>query len=159
MSRRDESGRLSPVAAVSAPLDVSVSRFINAPPERVRGVMFDPARDPGWMAAVKSVEPLDAGHAAGARVRRTGRFLGRPLRWTTELVSLAPNRLDLRIVDGPMRGTVTYQIEPSGSGSEVSIRNTGAAPGFAPRRLLMWAMRRSLAADLARLQRVVEEGR
>jgi uncharacterized membrane protein len=144
---------------MSAPLDVSVTRFMNAPPERVRGVMFDPTGDPRWMKAVKSVEPLDEGRATGARVRRTGRFLGRPLRWTTELVSITPSRLDLRIVDGPMRGTVTYEIQPAAGGSEVSIRNVGSAPGFAPRRLLMWAMRRSLAADLARLQRVVEEAR
>lgn len=64
--------------------------------------------------------------------------------------------LQQRIVDGPMGGTVTYHIEPAGSGSQVTIRNTGQAPGFAPRWLLAMAMRRSLSADLRRLRQAVE---
>jgi uncharacterized membrane protein len=139
-----------------AQVDVSVSRFVPAPPERVRGIMFDPRQDPGWMAAVKSVEPQGGQDNPGARVRRTGTFLGRTLRWTTEVVATTPNRLELRIIDGPMRGTVTYRVEPSGSGSQVSIRNTGEAAGWAPRWLLAWAMRRSLAADLRRLEHLLE---
>jgi len=138
-------------------LDVTVSLAMVAPPDRVVGVMFDPRQDPGWMAAVTSVEPLSVDMSPGARVRRTGRFLGRTLRWTTEVVSARPNELELRIVDGPMRGTVTYRVDASGSGSLVSIRNTGEAPGLAPRWLLTMAMRRSLDADLRRLRRLVEE--
>jgi uncharacterized membrane protein len=118
--------------------------------------MFDPRHDPEWMAAVKSVAPLDDDVRPGARVRRVGRFLGRTLRWTTEVVSVDPRELQLRIIDGPMRGIVTYHIEPSGTGSQVTIRNTGQATGFAPRWLLAMAMRRSLSADLRRLRQAVE---
>ena len=135
---------------------MSVTAAVSASPDRVRSYMFDPRHDPEWMAAVKSVEPLDNDARPGARVRRVGRFLGRTLRWTTEIVSVDPRELQLRIVDGPMRGTVTYHIEPSGSGSQVTIRNTGQAPGFAPRWLLAMAMRRSLSADLRRLRQAVE---
>lgn len=136
---------------MAAPLEVTVSRFVPSPPEEVRRLMFDPRRDPAWMAAVKSVEVLDE-----TRVRRTGRFLGRTLRWTTETRSVTPERLELSIVEGPMRGTVFYRIESSAGGSNVSIRNIGEAPGFAPRWLLAWAMRRSLDADLRRLERALE---
>ena len=127
-----------------------------APPDRVRRLMFDPRHDPEWMAAVKSVEPLGDYTTPGTRVRRVGRFLGRTLRWTTEVISVQPSEVQLRIVDGPMRGTVRYHIEPSGTGSLVTIHNTGETPGFAPRWLLARAMRRSLTADLRRLQRAVE---
>jgi hypothetical protein len=82
--------------------------------DRVRAVMFDPRQDPGWMAAVRSVEPLGNETVPGARVR------------------------------------------PSGTGSYVTIRNTGEAPALAPRWFLRIAMRRSLAADLRRLKHVVE---
>jgi hypothetical protein len=68
-----------------------------------------------------------AGAATGGTVSRSN------LRWTTEVISAQPSELQLRIVDGPMRGTVTYHIEPSGSGSLVTIRNTREVPGFAPR--------------------------
>ena len=64
--------------------------------------------------------------------------------------------LHLRIIDGPMRGDVFYRIVPSAHGSLVSIRNTGEAPGMAPRWLLTLMMRRSLTADLRRLKQLVE---
>jgi hypothetical protein len=141
---------------VGAPLDVAVSELVGAPPERVRAVMFDPRLDPQWMAAVTAVQPLGEPSAVGAQARRTGRFLGRTLRWTTEVTAVSANRLDLTIVDGPMRGTVAYQIDADGDGSRVTIRNVGHAPGFAPRWLLRLAMRRALAADLRRLKQIVE---
>ena len=137
-------------------IDVTVSREMRAAPERVRAVMFEPRNDPQWMAAVKSVQPEGTSDTPGARVRRIGRFLGRELRWTTELVSTSPTHVELRIIDGPMRGTVRYEIVPSAAGSRVTIRNTGEAPGFAPKPLLKFMMRRSLNADLRRLQDVVE---
>lgn len=137
-------------------LDVSVTDVVDATPTRIRAIMFDPRQDPTWMAAVKSVEPLSDDLRPGARVRRTGRFLGRTLRWTTEVTGVAAQTLDLQIVDGPMRGTVAYRIEPEGTGSRVTIRNVGKAPGFAPRWLLAFAMRRSLAADLRRLRKLAE---
>jgi uncharacterized membrane protein len=141
---------------MASTLDVSVTNVVDAPPTRVRAIMFDPRQDPTWMAAVKSVEPLSEELRPGARVRRTGRFLGRTLRWTTEVTGVAAQTLNLQIVDGPMRGTVVYRIEPEGTGSRVTIRNVGTAPGFAPRWLLGFAMRRSLAADLRRLKKVAE---
>jgi hypothetical protein len=137
-------------------IDITVSREMRAAPEWVRAVMFEPRNDPQWMAAVKSVEPLGDGDLPGARVRRIGRFLGRELRWTTELVSASPAHVELRIIDGPMRGTVHYEIQPAPGGSQVSIRNVGEAPGFAPAPLLKFMMRRSLDADLRRLQKIVE---
>jgi uncharacterized membrane protein len=135
---------------------VSVTDLIAAPPERVRAIMFDPRQDPTWMAAVKGVEVLNEDLLPGARVRRHGRFLGRTLRWTTEVTSVSAGTLDLTIVEGPMRGTVTYRIEPDRAGARVTIRNVGHAPGFAPRWLLSLAMRRSLTADLRRLKQVAE---
>jgi uncharacterized membrane protein len=141
---------------VASRLDVSVETLVAAPPSRVRAIMFDPRQDPGWMAAVTAVEPLSDTTRPGARVRRTGRFLGRTLRWTTEITGMSDGRLDLTIVDGPMRGTVEYRIDADASGSRVTIRNVGEAPGFAPRWLLAYAMRRSLTADLRRLRQLAE---
>ena len=57
--------------------------------------------------SVKRVEPLTAELRNGARVRRIGTFLGRTLRWTTVVIDVTTNELELEIVHGPMRGTVT----------------------------------------------------
>jgi uncharacterized protein YndB with AHSA1/START domain len=143
-------------ASPARTFDVAVQRTIPAHPERVASVMFNPRRDPEWMKAVRSAEPDGDGVRAGARVRRTGRFLGRELRWTTEVVAVEmPRRLHLRIVQGSMRGEVEYTIAPSGADSVVTIRNTGEAPRFAPRWLLTFGMRRALTADLRRLQELM----
>ena len=88
-------------------LDVSVTEVVEATPTCVRAIMFDPRQDPTWMAAVKSVEPMSEELRPGARVRRTGRFLGRTLRWTTEVTGVAAQTLDLQMwmdrCEGPSR--------------------------------------------------------
>jgi len=37
-------------------VDVTATRTIAAPPDKVAAVMFDPARDPEWIGGAKSVE-------------------------------------------------------------------------------------------------------
>ena len=75
-------------------VDVPVSELVEAQSDRARRIMFDPPQDPTWMAAVKSVEVLTDDLRPSARVRRTGRFLGRTLRWTTEVTSVSIQMLD-----------------------------------------------------------------
>ncbi len=136
-------------------LDVSVERTISVAPERVAAVMFDPLQDPHWMTVLSSSELLDAPLARGSRVRRNARFLGRPIGWTTTVTEYAPpRRLVLDISDGPFVGVVTYEIEPSGSGSLVRIRNVGHAGkfGWMPGPLMQRVMQKSLAKDLAHLE-------
>lgn len=138
---------------MSAILDVSAERAIPATPEQIARVMFDPVNDPRWMKAVRSVESLEPGKT-GARARRSGRFLGRTIHWTTEVLEYAPpHRLRLRIVDGPFRGDVFYRIEEAPQGSLVRIRNVGEAGSFRfmPRFLMEMAMKSALRADLERL--------
>jgi hypothetical protein len=60
----------------------------------------------------------------------------------------------MKFVAGPMKGgSVTYEIEPDGDGSNVLIRNTGPGPQF-----MSWFVRRSVDKDLDRLRRIVERG-
>lgn len=136
-------------------LDVSVERVIPAPPEQVAAVMFDPAQDPTWMKALTTATLLDAPLAIGSRVERTARFLGRSIGWTTVVKEYAPpGRLVLDITDGPFIGIVTYEIEPSGTGSLVRIRNRGYPGkfGWMPSFLMRQAMRSSLGKDLTHLE-------
>lgn len=144
---------------MASPIDVRVELPIKARVEDIRAAMFDPRLDPQWMAAVTSVDSDADELTPGVRVRRTGRFLGRTLRWTTEVIEASATDLHLRIIDGPMCGEVFYQIGPAANGCLVSIRNTGEARGMAPRWLLRMMMRRSLTADLRRLKLLVESPR
>lgn len=134
-------------------MDITASRNFAAKPDAIAAVMFDPARDPEWIGGARSVDvPSGDSRRIGARTTRHGGFLGRKFSWTTEVAEYEPGRtLHMNFVAGPMKGgSVTYRIEPDGSGSRVSIRNTGPGP-----QLLAWFVKRSVGKDLQRLQRLV----
>jgi hypothetical protein len=134
-------------------MDVMVQRAIAASPASVARVMFDPGVDPKWIGGAKSVERLTPGAIGkGSRVRREGGFLGRKFGWVTEVTAYKPERrLEMRFVEGPMKGGVTYEIEPVGKGSLVSIRNQGPSlPGMG------WFVKQATAKDLDRLAAIVE---
>jgi uncharacterized membrane protein len=140
-------------------IDIAAQIEISAEPTDVAGVMFDPHRDPEWMKAVKTVNVVDAGIKPGARVERTGSFMGREFSWTTEVVSFHfPHLLELRISEGPIVGTVTYNVVRSATGSTAKIRNVGDPGkfGFLPEAMITTPMRSALTADLERLKTLVE---
>lgn len=134
-------------------MEATAERHIDAPPQAVAAVMFDPRRDPEWIGGAKSVDPpVGDPTASGTRVTRRGGFMGRKFSWQTEVAEFEPNRLlRMNFVAGPMKGgDVTYRIEPDRGGSKVSIRNTGPGPGF-----MAWFVKRSVGKDLDRLAELV----
>jgi uncharacterized membrane protein len=142
-----------------ASIDISVEIEISgAAPADVASVMFDPAREPQWIAAVTGVEVLDPALAPGARVVHRGKVMGRELSWTTQVESVHfPHVLTLQITDGPFAGSVQYHIQRSGDGSQVRVRNVGDPTlPFVPAALVAGPMRTAMAADLERLKALVQ---
>jgi hypothetical protein len=140
-------------------VNVTAETEIAAEPTDVASVMFDPQREPEWIEAIKSVELIDAALQPGARVKRTGRFVGYEFGWMTVVETVHfPHRLVLRIVDAPISGTVTYDIQRSNGGSVVRINTQGQTTkwGFVPASMIEGPMRKALLADLARLKQIVE---
>ena len=137
-------------------MDVLVERAMRAPPARVAAVMFDPNDDPKWIGGARSIDRLTPGPLrVGSRVRRRGSFLGRSFAWVTEVAALeSGRRLEMTIVEGPMRGAGTYDSREDGTGSVVGIRNRGTAKFSVPG--MGWFVRRSVAADLRRLAELVD---
>ena len=116
--------------------------------------MFDPNRDPEWIGGAKSVDPPSGDPTKiGARTTRHGGFMGKKFSWRTEVAGFEPDHLlHMNFVEGPMKGGfVTYRIEPDGSSSRVSIRNSGPGP-----QLMAWFVKRSVGKDLDRLAKLVE---
>jgi hypothetical protein len=141
-------------------VNVTADIEIAAEPTDVASVMFDPQREPEWMSAVKTVALIDPGIKPGARVRRTGSFVGQDITWTTAVEAFHfPHALTLKIVDGPFTGTVSYSVQRSGTGSVARITNRGEtnALGFVPASMVEHGMRSMLAADLGRLKALVEK--
>ena len=141
-------------------IDVAAEIEITADPADIAAVMFDPARAADWMAAVTGVEILDPALVRGARVRHSGTVLSRTFTWTTEVEAVHfPHVLALRISDGPLVGTTRFDIQRSGSGSRVRIRNVGEPGGalaMVPAAMIPGPLRSAMAADLERLKQIVE---
>ncbi len=123
--------------------------------------MFDPEREPEWISAVTSVELVDRAIKPGARVRRTGRVAGRDMTWTTAVESFHfPHALTLRVMEGPIEGTISYVIQRSAAGgSTVRIQTRGEASvlGSLPAALVEGPIRATLEGDLGRLKQLVEK--
>ena len=135
-------------------MDITATRTIAAPPGRVAEVMFDPTRDPEWIGGAKSVDtPSGDPTRIGAKTTRHGGFMGKKFSWQTEVAGFDPDHLlHMSFVEGPMKGgSITYRIEPDGSSSRVSIRNTGPGP-----QLMAWFVKRSVDKDLDRRAKLVE---
>jgi hypothetical protein len=140
-------------------VDLTVEVEIQAAPADVAAVMFDPAREPEWMNAVKRVEIIDPALAPGARVRHHASFLGKDISWETVVETVHfPHVLALTINEGPFIGTVRYDIQRSGTGSVARIRNVGEPGKFAflPVAMITGPMKSALSADLGRLKALVE---
>jgi Polyketide cyclase / dehydrase and lipid transport len=143
-------------------IDLSADIEIASSPADIAAVMFDPAREPEWMAAVKTVEIVDAALQAGARVRRTGTVMGKDIAWTSQVEAVHfPHVLSLRIAGGPFVGLLSYNIQRSGGGSRVRIQTRGDVPSldFIPAAMIELPLQSALDADLARLKAIVETAR
>jgi len=141
-------------------VDITVHIDIAADPASVAGVMFDPHRQSEWIEAITAVQVQGSGLLPGDRARVTGHFMGKPVEWGSEVLSVeAPRHLSLRLSDGPFVGTASYDIEQAGTGSRVTVRHQGETTvmAFLPASVVEGPVRAMLAADLARLKRIVEQ--
>ena len=142
------------------PVDVVTDIHIAAPPERVAGYAADPAHAPDWYANIDSVEWLTPPPVAlGSRMAFVARFLGRRLAYTYEVIEFVPGRrLLMRTAQGPLPMETTYDWEPDGAGTRMSLRNRGEPAGFAgiAAPLMAAAMRRANRKDLRALKAIVE---
>jgi hypothetical protein len=143
------------------PLDVTASTVIDAPPDAVARVQFDPNRDPEWIGGVDRVELVTTQpFGLGSQVRRIGGFLGRKIVWLMNVEEYEPARLvRMHARESPFPMDVDYILEPAGEAqTRASIRIQGKGgsvygmPGF----LQGPMVRRSVQGDLGRLKRIVE---
>ncbi|MGZ5416810.1 MAG: SRPBCC family protein [Nocardioides sp.] len=139
-----------------ASVDVRPTTVVHRTPAEVAEFMFDPANDLAWTGGITSSRPDQPGPLReGHTVVRTARFLGRTFDYGYVVTAHEPDRLVAMQVEKPFPMVVRYELTPvDDSATEVAIRATGS-PGrfFGWARPLMNAqVRRSIAADLARLR-------
>jgi carbon monoxide dehydrogenase subunit G len=103
------------------PIHVERTIEINAPPERVWGVMIDVERWPEWTESMKSVERLDTGDfSVGSKAKLKIRRSPNANVWT--VTELTPNRsFSWETNSGGVKGVATHIIEPAANGSKVTL--------------------------------------
>jgi Polyketide cyclase / dehydrase and lipid transport len=146
-------------------IDVTARLDIDAPPEAVASIQFDPKRDPEWIGGVARVELVTGPSiATGSEVRRIGGFMGRPIEWLMRVEAFEPERhVGMHALQAPFPMDVDYRLEPLDGGrrTRASIRIRGDAAGMygaMPGPLMGWMVRRSVQSDLKRLKSIVESG-
>jgi len=144
-------------------MDVTVSAEIGRPPAEVAAFAMNPDNEPRWIGGIKRTRvltPLPV--ATGSQVERVASFLGRSFSYVLEADEfVAGHHVVMTSVRAPFPMRVTYQFDPSGSGTRVTNRVQGDTGGFyrlaAP--LMKQAVRRSLKRDLSTLKRLLEQPR
>jgi len=141
-------------------VDVQVETTIERPVAEVAAYAGDPSNAPEWYANITSVEwRTDPPVAVGSEMDFVARFLGRTLSYTYRVTELVPGeRLTMETAQGPFPMRTTYTWSPAGSGTLMTLRNSGSPSGFsrvaAP--VMEAAMRRATMKDLARLKTILE---
>ena len=141
-------------------VDVQVETFIDRPVEVVAAYAGDPTNAPEWYVNIRSVDwRTEPPVAVGSQMNFVAQFLGRRIAYTYEVVELVPGeRLVMQTAQGPFPMRTTYTWATEGTGTRMTLRNTGEPSGFgklaAP--LMEKAMHRATSKDLARLKTMLE---
>ena len=136
---------------------VKESVQVNSTPERVWGAVVDFEGRPKWAPRVKEAHVLD-GEALheGSRIRLT---IGRD-RFTATVVGIhPPERLTL-LVKGPgFRVTHTYELRPTGEGTDVALAGVyRGLIGSLVARFMRNSVRRDIVDELDAIRLSLEAG-
>jgi len=141
-------------------MDVTIRQEIAAPRDDVAAYVFDHRHDPEWIGGITSSELVgDPPLRIGSDVRRVASFMGKRIEYVNRVETLDPGRMmHMRSVEAPFPMQVTYAFEDRDGATVASVRVQGEPTSMykVAGRLLERQVRRSVAADLLTLKRIVE---
>jgi uncharacterized protein YndB with AHSA1/START domain len=137
-----------------------INLVINRPIEEVFAFISNPENQPRWRAATLEItrvssEPLGIGSVFKGRFT----FLGRPFEGNLEIIAREPYRsYATRIVEGPFPLEGRYTLEPTESGTRLTLVIEGEPAGFfkLAEPLVVSLAKRSYEADLHNLKDMLE---
>jgi carbon monoxide dehydrogenase subunit G len=131
---------------VRAELTIEIART----PEEVFAYLTDVSNLPDWQSGVKSATQHDG------RIEESRTLFGKEIDTTLEIVEQdEPRVFTLRTLDGPLKLTVSHELEPAGDGTRLTVAAEGEVPGFAAG-LLAKGAERQFRKDFERLKSILE---
>lgn len=133
--------------------------YVAQPPEVVFAYLSQPETVPTWDTSIVSAEQVGSGPlTTGTRWRGVSKIMGRKFNWVTEVTELSPpTAMTSRSVEGDLTFTVTYSLQPAGTGgTQLTYRvdaesGLGGVFGRFGDPLVQRAQSRTVRANLARL--------
>jgi uncharacterized protein YndB with AHSA1/START domain len=134
---------------------------IAASPERVFGVLTDPARLPNWQISTVEVRrDRDGPLRVGERFDEVHAAFGRHVTSTVEVTECEPpSALALRIADGPLPLDGRWTLEPDAAGTRLHFHGEARLHGLvrATTPIVRRAVARQFAGHHRRLKQLLEE--
>jgi len=142
-------------------VNVQVEVVINRSRSDVASYAMDPGNDPIWISGIVEAKALtEPPLAAGTRVERVAKFLGKRIEYILEVVEYDPETLlVMKSIKGPFPMEVSYRFQETPGGTLARIQVQGEAGGFYSRiagPVMSRAVKRSITKDLKTLKRLLE---
>ncbi len=142
---------------------VSRTRHLDAPPERIYGLIADYVQGHPRIVPPKYFRDFvvrQGGYGAGTEIEFTMIVAGRAQRVVADITEPVPGRVLVEIVKGGAVVT-TFRVEPSGRGADVTIatelEQKGGIAGLVERWLASQVLPRIYGEELERLGRIARE--
>lgn len=109
---------------------VETSVQINRPVAEVFNYMADPTKWPEWNSIVEESRPSETPLRVGTKIQQRGKFLGRKIESTFEVLEYEPNKRLVTKTDSPFLTKITSTFESEGGGTRVVTVIEGEPGGF-----------------------------
>ncbi len=129
--------------------------------DAVAALLFDPAREREWAPNIRAVRVFGRGPVGvGTRVEREVTFLGRTYVHSYEIAETDHRTYQVRVCQRPFPYTLTYRLEPDGTGTWVSAHLVGESIGFfgVAESFVLSVSRATMNQRLERLRILLESG-
>lgn len=130
------------------------------PPAEAFAYLSHPANDSQWQSSCVSVELLGPAPMVGCRYNIVFSFLGRKMKFTSEIIVSEPDReYAFKVIEGSFYYEGRYRLRPHGDGTEVHWQfdaEPGTFFGILPAALLRKVLISQVEKDSATLARLLK---
>jgi len=107
-----------------------ISVHVNRPVAEVFQYLNDPTKMPEWNATIEEATPSETPIKVGTRIRARGRWLGRKIESTVEVVEYEPNKRVVQKSDEPFSWKAINTFQTDNGGTRLVSACEGESHGF-----------------------------